>query len=267
MLGRRFGFLLSAALGLVAIQALASSSVPVPQVSGPIASPDIPGAPSHNYTFFASNHNLASHGYVEEEFFIKGTARTYNTPPGQTGTVKDSGLPYVTRIVVRRPADPKRFNGTVLVEWDNVTNLFDAENFWFFGWEHIMRAGYVWVGVSTQTIGVAALKKWSPQRYSALDVGEIVASTGFNRGPDRDAMSYDIFSQAGQALRHPGDVDMLHGLKPKLYLAVGESQSAARLATYVNSVHPLARVYNGFLLLSALGEEHSRRSSLAGVQA
>jgi hypothetical protein len=50
---------------------------------------------------------------------------------------------------VRRPADPKRFNGTVLVEWDNVTNLFDAENFWFFGWEHIMRAGYVWVGVST----------------------------------------------------------------------------------------------------------------------
>ncbi|MGH8141969.1 MAG: alpha/beta hydrolase domain-containing protein [Steroidobacteraceae bacterium] len=244
---------MGAALGLAAIQALASSSVPVPQVSGPIASPDIPGAPSHNYTFFASNHDLASHGYVEEEFFIKGTARTYNIVPGQTGTLQEGGLPYFTRIVVRRPADPKRFNGTVLVEWDNVTNQFDAENFWFFGWEHIMRAGYVWVGVSTQTIGVAALKKWSPQRYGALNVGAIVASSAFGRGPDRDAMSYDIFSQAGQALRHPGDVDMLQGLKPKLFLAVGESQSAARLATYVNSVHPLARVYNGFLLLSALG--------------
>jgi hypothetical protein len=253
MSGRFLAFLLSAALGFSSIQALASS-VPVPQVSGPIASPDIPGAPSHNYIFFASNHELASHGYLEEEFFIKGTASTYNTPAGQTGTLKDSGLPYFTRVVVRRPADPKRFNGTVLVEWDNVTNLFDAENFWFFGWEHIMRAGYVWVGVSTQTIGVAALKKWSPQRYGALDVGEIVASTGFNRGPDRDAMSFDIFSQAAQALRHPGDVDMLHGLKPKLYLAVGESQSAARLTTYVNSVHPLAQVYNGFLLLSALGQ-------------
>ncbi len=250
---RRFGVLLSVALGLAEIQARASSSVPVPQVSGPIASPDIPGAPSHNYTFFASNHNLASHGYLEEEFFIKGRARTYNTPPGATGTVKDSGLPYLTRIVVRRPADPKRFNGTVLVEWDNVTNLFDAENFWFFGWEHIMRAGYVWVGVSVQTIGVAALKKWSPQRYGALEVGAIVASTGPSRGPDRDAMSYDIFSQAGQALRHPGEVDMLRGLEPKLFLAVGESQSAARLATYVNSVHPLAPVYDGFFLLSALG--------------
>ncbi len=253
-------FLSSASLGLAAMQALAASSVPVPQVSGPIASPDIPGTPSHDYIFFASNHDLASHGYVEEEFFIKGTARTYDTPPGQTATVKDSGLPYLTRIVVRRPADPGRFNGTVLVEWDNVTNLFDAENFWFFGWEHIMRAGYVWVGVSAQTIGVAALKKWSPQRYGALDVGAIVASTAFSRGPDRDAMSYDIFSQAGQALRHPGDVDMLHGLKPKLLLAVGESQSAARLATYVNSVHPLARVYDGFFLLSALGR--SIRSDL-----
>ncbi len=260
MLGKRLGFLLSATLGLAATQALAASSVPVPQVSGPIASPDIPGAPSHHYTFFASNRDLASHGYLEEEFFIKGTASTYNTPPGQTGTVKNSGLPYFTRIVVRRPANPKRFNGTVLVEWDNVTNLFDAENFWFFGWEHIMRAGYVWVGVSTQTIGVAALKKWSPQRYGALDVGKIVASTGPGRGPDRDAMSYDIFSQAGQALRHPGDVDMLHGLKPKLFLAVGESQSAARLASYVNSIHPLARVYDGFLLLSALGR--SIRSDL-----
>src|SRR5215469_2869172 len=114
MLFRCFGFLLSAALSLAASQALASSSVPVPLVSGPIPSPDIPGAPSHNYTFFASTHDLASHGYLEEEFFIKGTARTYNTPPGQTGTVKDSGLHYLTRVVVRRPADAKRFNGTVL---------------------------------------------------------------------------------------------------------------------------------------------------------
>ena len=85
---------------------------------------------------------------------------------------------------MRRPADPKRFNGTVLVEWDNVTNQFDAENVWFFDWEHMMRAGYVWVGVSAQTVGVAALNKWSPDRYGTLDVGEIVASTGPNRGPD-----------------------------------------------------------------------------------
>jgi hypothetical protein len=254
MLRKCFGILLGAFLNITAIPALTASPVKVPEVNGPIAAPDVPGTPSHNYIFFASNHDLAAHGYVEEEYFIKGMASTYNAPDDQkTGTVNDTGHPYVTRVVVRRPADPRKFNGTVLVEWYNVTNLFDAENVWFFDWEHMMRSGYVWVGVSTQTVGVAALKNWNPQRYGALDVGEIVAGTEPAGGPDRDAMSFDIFSQVGQALRHPGGINMLHGLQAKAFLAVGESQSAGRLATYVNSIHPLARVYDGFLLLSAVG--------------
>ena len=255
MPGRRFGFLMGAAVILAALPAIAPAiaDVPVPQVSGPVAAPDVPGTPSHNYIFFASNHDLAAHGYVEEEFFIKGAASTYTINGPATATVASSGLPYYTRVVVRRPADPKRFNGTALVEWDNVTNQFDAENVWFFDWEHMMRAGYVWVGVSPQTVGVAALKKWSPTRYGEFDVGKVVAGTVPRGGPDADAMSYDIFSQVGEAIRHPGGVDMLHGLKPKVLIANGESQSASRLATYVNSIHPLAKVYDGFLLLSAIG--------------
>src|SRR5207249_2810467 len=151
-----------------------------------------------------------------------------------------------TRMVVRRPADPARFSGTVLVEWYNVTNGFDAENVWFFAWEHILRAGYVWVGVSAQRVGVDSMKTWSPGRYGALDVtegGSII----------NDALSYDIFSQAGQAIKHPLGVDPLHGLKPQLVIATGESQSASRLATYINSIRPLANLYDGVLLLSSLG--------------
>ena len=243
-------------LGTALVTALpAFADAPVPAVSGPVAAPDVPGTPSHNYIFFASNHDLAAHGYVEEEFFIKGTAGTYNINGPVTATVKDTGQTYYTRVVIRRPADPKRFNGTALVEWDNVTNQFDAENVWFFDWEHMMRAGYVWVGVSPQTVGVAALKKWSPTRYGEFDVGKVVAGTGPRGGPDADAMSYDIFSQVGAAIRHPAAVDMLHGLKPKVVLAIGESQSASRLATYVNSIHPLVKEYDGFLLLSAVGSK------------
>jgi hypothetical protein len=115
-----------------------SGAVPNPVVTGPVASPGIPGATAHNYTFFATNHELAVHGYIEEEFFIEGTANRYNTPAQTTGTVIDGNHPYKTRVVVRRPADAKRFNGTVLVEWYNVTNNFDAENMWFFAWEHMM---------------------------------------------------------------------------------------------------------------------------------
>ena len=136
----------------------------IPTVTGPVAATGISGNPMHDYPFFATNHELATRGYVEEEFFIQGTANRYNTTPQTTATIMDSDHPYKTRVIVRRPADAKRFNGTVLVEWDNVTNGFDAENVWFFSWEHILRAGYVWVGVSAQQVGVTALKTFSATR-------------------------------------------------------------------------------------------------------
>jgi hypothetical protein len=228
--------------------AAAAAVAPVPTVTGPIASADVPGASTHRYTFFATNHELASHGYVEQEFFVEGRANRYTTPAQATGTIVDGNHPYKTRIVVRRPADARRFNGTVLVEWDNVTNGFDAENVWFFAWEHILRDGYVWVGVSPQNVGVTALKKFSSERYRGFDVTDNGTVTG-------DGLSFDIFSQAGQAIRSPGAIDMLGGLEPRHVFAVGESQSASRLATYVNSIHPLARVYDGFLLLSSLNQK------------
>jgi len=251
MRGIRIALMLGVTLGLATSSAVA---LPAAQVTGPIAAPDMPGMPSHNYIFFASNHDLASHGYIEEEYFVRGTADGYRiADPLKDGVANGNPAAYYTRVVVRRPADPKRFNGTAVVEWDNVTNQFDAENVWFFGWEHLMRAGYVWVGVSPQTVGVAALKKWGPARYGVFDVGKTVAGAGPAGGPDADAESYDIFTQVGDAIRHPGAVDMLHGLKPKVILATGESQSASRLATYANSIQNGAKVYDGFLLLSAVG--------------
>lgn len=236
-----------ATLAMVLTSALAAAEVPNPLVSGPIAAPAIPGDASHNYVFFASDHPLAANDFVEQEFFIEGTANRYTTSGTSTGTVLDSGHPYRTRIVVRRPANAKKFNGTVIVEWINVTNGFDAENFWFFTWEHILREGYAWVGVSAQRVGVDRLKAWNADRYGSLDVTEGGAITN-------DALSYDIFMQAAKAIRSPGTVDVLGGLRPKSILAAGESQSAQRLATFVNAVMPLGNVYDGVLMLSNFGQ-------------
>ncbi len=236
--------LLGAGLACVAITAQA---VPNPVVTGPIASTAIPGQPSKDHIFFATDHPLAVNGYIEEEYFVEGTANRYNTPTGATGSVIDSGHGYKTRVVVRRPASDKKFNGTVLVEWTNVTNGFDAENVWFFAWEHILRSGYAWIGVSAQRVGVDRLKSWNPTRYGTLDVTKGGTVTN-------DAFSYDIFMQAGQALRHPVGIDMLGGLKPKAFIAIGESQSAQRLSTFVNSIMPLDNVYDGVFLLSTFGQ-------------
>jgi hypothetical protein len=59
-----------------------------------------------------------------------------------------------------------------------------------------------------------------------------------------DGLSYDIFSQAGQAIRHPVGVDPLAGLPVQRVIAAGVSQSQGRLVTYHNSIHPLAGVYD-----------------------
>ena len=100
-----------------------------------------------------------------------------------------------------------------------------------------------YVGVSAQRVGVQqapyGLTAWSPTRYGTLDVTAGGTITD-------DSFSYDIFSQAGRAIRsQPG---LLGGLRPRILIAIGVSQSASRLTPYYNSIQPLHRIYDGFLL-------------------
>jgi len=68
-----------------------------------------------------------------------------------------------------------------------------------------------------------------------------------------DSFSYDMFSQAAQAVLSPGAIDVLGGLSPELVIAAGESQSAMRMVTYVNAFAPWAEVYDGYLIHSRPG--------------
>jgi hypothetical protein len=235
---------------LVAAQAAVAVDKPI--VTGPIPATAPPGDASRDYPFFASQFNLAKWGFVEEEFFIEGKANRYNTPGTATGTIIDSGHPYKTRIVVRRPASRKKFNGVVLVEWTNVTNGLDMENTWFQIYEHVLRSGYAWVGVSAQRVGVNRLRTWNPDRYGTLDVSarnDSGAETITN-----DALSYDILSDVARVVRHASGVDVLGGgLHPQVIIATGHSQSASRLVTYVNAIQPLARIIDAFALHGSLG--------------
>ena len=58
---------------------------------------------------------------------------------------------------------------------------------------------------------------------------------------------------------------MLGGLTPKKIIAAGESQSAGRMVTYIDAVHPLVHVYDGFLVHSrgAAGARSSQSPSAA----
>jgi hypothetical protein len=202
--------------------------------------------------FNASVLDLAKQGYVEEEFFLTGTAKTYDIPRDQmsNGTPSEASHPFKTRVVVRRPASAAKFNGTVIVEWTNVSEGFDNEVEWFHSGEHFVRSGYAWVGVSAQNVGVSALKQRMSDRYSSLDVTDNDTVKG-------DGLSYDIFTAAGLSVRGKSGPNILGGLKADRVIASGHSQSAGRLATYFNSVHPLTPVYDAVLLHGGGGKMRS----------
>jgi hypothetical protein len=191
-------------------------------------------------------------GYVAEEFFVSGTATSYTPttalgPDGRWSVTPTGNAEYTTRIVALTPADPAQFNGTVLVEWLNVSGGIDAPAVWMMAHREILRAGYAYVAVSAQKVGVdgggenllgfdMSLKSQDPARYGALS-------------HPGDEYSYDIYSQTGELVR--GGV--LGDLRVRHVIAVGESQSAMFLTTYVNAVHPLAQSYDGFLVHSRFG--------------
>lgn len=215
-------------------------------------------------------------GYDEAEYAATGTAAAYTSegPLPTDGTfplAPGDEADYATRIIVRRPTDPAAFNGTVVVEWLNVSGGVDAAPDYTYLADELLRGGYAWVGVSAQQIGIdgGAIAVEAPG----------AAEAGAGRGlrdidPERygdlhhpgDAFSYDIYTQVARALRTPGDVDPLDGLDPERLLAVGESQSAFALTTYVNGVQPLARQLDGFLVHSRGGAAAPLGEAGAGIE-
>ena len=134
--------------------------------------------------------------------------------------------------------------------WWSGSTFLDAAPDWLQTHTELMREGYAWVGVSAQSAGIEgggafdiALKAVDPERYGSLH-------------HPGDSFSFDIFSQAAQAVRNPVGMDPLDGLKVERMIAVGESQSAIHLATYVNAIHPTIDLFDAFLI-------HSRGSGAA----
>ena len=232
--------------GAMALATSTSAQVPSPSIEGPITNPGTPFVA-------ATTFDLAQVGYEEAEYFISGTARAYvNSAPlgtdGRWSVTTGETAAYKTRILVYRPTNPKTFRGTVVVEWLNVSGGVDAAPDWVQGHVELLREGVAWVGVSTQIVGVEGgptllglmsqpLKVVNPARYGSLH-------------HPGDSFSYDIFSQAGQAIRTPSGPNPLGTLKAKRVIAIGESQSASRMVNYVNAIHPVAHIYDGFLIHS-----------------
>ena len=190
----------------------------------------------------------AAVGYRQEEYFISGTAARFHfadgtepSPDGQWQVEQGEALPYRTRIVVRRPVDDARFNGMVILIWNNVSAGFDNIRTHPLMYED----GYAIVAASVQRVGIEGfagpdprgLLAFDPERYQGLSIST-------------DDISYDLFSQIGAAVgpHRNGPLDPLSGLTVRHVIARGASQSAERLAAYINAIAPMGHPFSGFVL-------------------
>lgn len=271
--GRRVGYLLGLAMAVICALAVpAGARTPVPSVVGPLP------VTADSYPFGAANHQLVpedlrKQGYVEEEYLVSGTANVYDWPAGGPAVVRTPDAPYTTRVLVRRPADPRRFSGNVVVEMLNPSNLYDLNIGWALMHDQFMRRGDVWVGITAKPIDVVALKTFDPQRYGSLsfanplplsdprnctDIQTVVDPPALRSRTTEDGLIWDIYSQVGEWLKSGAHSNPLtyghrHSLVQEAY-GFGYSQTGGYLIDYINAINPLVvksdgrSIYDGYLV-------------------
>jgi len=125
---------------LWALPAWAADSLPLPSITPVPSSGQPPLSSAARATDPGTEYaDLGRAGYVEEEYYLSGIAPAI-TAQGQALF----NAPYITRILVRRPKDPARFNGTVILEpfsW-----IGERAAGWILTRDYLLRRGYAFVG-------------------------------------------------------------------------------------------------------------------------
>jgi hypothetical protein len=252
---------LIALLNPVSVQAAAS----IPAVKGPIP------VTADSYPFGAANRtnapqDLSQFGYVEEEYLVSGFANVYDFDANSNVVVKTPQAPYTTRILVRRPASPQKFSGTVVVELLNPTAMYDLDFQWQFAGDYFTKHGDAWVGITSKPVTAKALKTFDPQRYAAVSWAnplppDKTCPNPVSLLPDstpatENGLIWDMASQVAALLKSEAKDNPLKGFTVKMAFLTGYSQTGGYVVTYVNFIRPLPdalgfngrTVYDGYLI-------------------
>lgn len=248
----------------------ATDGVPLPTVTGPIPVTD------DSYPFLdrlgPPREAALRAGYVEEEFFVSGTANVYEWDEDGNPYVRTPDAPYETRIVVRRPAKVNKFSGTVWIEPFNPTLAIDLDRMWQLHYEQILRDGDAWVGITAKPIAMVALQTFDPVRYASLSMdnplppdeqtcGRLPGEPGYSLNTSKlyeNGLIWDIMSQVGAILKSDSLQNPLASAATTVY-GEGWSQTGGFALRYINTFGPLAemgdgsRVYDGWLVGGATG--------------
>ncbi len=225
---------------------LGAQAVPVPKTIGPIP------VTADSVPFMAAADNLeptdlSKFGYVEEEFILSGNANVYDWAADGTVTVKTPNAPYADRILVRRPANPARFSGTVIVEVTNAARRYDWPMMWGYGHDYFLEHGDAWVGLTTPG-AINSLKKFNSTRYATLSMQnptpDAVCPGANKNGASaiEDGLRWDYYSQVAAALKSGQPGQPMAGLNVR---RVFMTTQVGDITTYINAFHDRSRLANG----------------------
>jgi hypothetical protein len=187
--------------------------------------------------------DLADFGYIEEEFFVSGTAGVYDLDTDRAPVRRAAEVEYTTRVLVRRPANADAASGNVIVELPNTARRFDAAFVWSLSSEHFMREGDVWVGVTFSPAVVDALKDIDRRRYAALGLPNPTPNEACGRGATTSAseegLRWDAVADIGSLLR---SAEMMGGIGVERIYAASHQPD---LETWVGTFHDALRLADG----------------------
>lgn len=234
----------------------ATSLSAVPNVQGPIAET----ADSHMWGSTKRARvpfDVADFGYVEEEFFLSGSANIYDQVDGEVTVVGDP-IAYVNPILVRRPAAEVDSSGVVLVEILNASDGFNGEGLFRRTGQWALDEGHTVIAMTSKPIQISSLQNYDPERYADatwntdpdFEREPILAdSPGYNNNMvvegAEEGLTWDITSQLGALLNSDQAGNILGGQKPSTNLLMGQSQSGVNLNTYVANFHSAQVEANG----------------------
>lgn len=225
--------------------AQAQNIAAVPKVTGPVP------VTAQSYPFAAADHqmtpfDLAAAGYVEEEYFISGTANVYDWQTDRTLKTLASG-PYTTRILVRHPRAASAFSGAVWVEPMYTPRRWDWPMMWGYLRDGLIARGDVWVGVTMPGANLAGLKRFNAERYAPLSFANPTPDAPCpgttNKSDLEPGLRWDALTQVATLLKS-ADRPLLRGFRVgAVYLTV----QAGDLEVYTNAIQPVSHAYDGFL--------------------
>ena len=209
---------------VIAIAVDASAATPpVPEIKGPVTGPGrmYPDPP---VSITPNAVKVEDFPYVTEEYYV-------------SGTIADA--PYMTRIIVRRPRDPKVFSGTVVSE-----ALHAGGRSLIFEWsrQSILTRNHMFVEIVHSPANINLLKTFNAERYASMNITM--------------GQTNEVIAQVGRLIKSKTGPFAAYDIRRTTLM--GTSASSATVRTYLGA-HPNLRmpdgkpIFDGFLLTSTLG--------------